>query len=125
MPFSPRCLGERISKAPRRIKSPSKTAGGFGRRTILEKFGNRPAELLVAHRRGRRVQRANAEAADNLVVVTVIVVGDEPANPGQQGRDRHLNLPGACWRILPVDPQTEKPPQHAVMRPGPFMLLPL
>jgi hypothetical protein len=71
------------------------------------------------------VQRANAEAADNLVVVTVIFLGDEFANPGQQGRDRHFDLPGACLRVLPIDPQTEKPRQHAVMPTGSFMLSPL
>jgi hypothetical protein len=108
------------SNARRWIKSSSEAADGFGRWGILDKFGNRSAQLLVAHRRGRGAQRANAEAADNLVIVTVMFFWDEFADASQQGRDRHLNLPGACWRMLPIEPSTEKPRQHAVMPDGVF-----
>src|SRR3979409_2579646 len=58
----------------------------------------------------RGAQRANPETADNLVVVTVLMSGDEFANASQQGRDRQLNLPGACRsRALPGNPQTQNP----------------
>jgi hypothetical protein len=64
---------------------------------------------MIAHWSDRRLQRANPEAADDLVVVTVVLSGDEFANASQQGRNRQLNLPSACRRALPGNPQTENP----------------
>jgi hypothetical protein len=73
------------SHAGGRIEAPAEVAHCFGGGRVLQKIGNRLARFVVAHGRGWRAQFADTEAADNLVVVAVLVVGDQLANAGQQG----------------------------------------
>jgi hypothetical protein len=93
------------SRVPRgRIEAPAEVAHRFGGGRVLQKIGNRLAKFVVAHGRGWRAQFADTEAAGNLVVVAVLVVGDQLANAGQQGRDRQRFLQGSCSRVPPRHP---------------------
>jgi hypothetical protein len=52
------------------------------------------------------LQRTNSEAADDLVVVVVVLFGNEFANASQQGGNRQLNRRSARWQAPPGNPQT-------------------
>jgi hypothetical protein len=90
------------SNARRGIKPPPKAAHGFGRRRIPEKIGNRFAEFMITHWSGRTSQRANSETADDLIVMKILLPGNQSSNSGQQRGNRQfessLALVGECWQ---------------------------
>src|SRR5215475_4842278 len=55
------------------------------RRRALEEFGDRAGELGIGHRGRRRPQRTDAEAAQDLLVVVVLLPGDELSDACEQG----------------------------------------
>jgi len=56
---------------------------------MLDKIRNGSCEFAVAHGSGGGAQFANAEAADDLDVVAVVLLGNEFADVGQQGSNRN------------------------------------
>jgi hypothetical protein len=78
-------------------------------------IGNRLAKFAIGHGRDRRAQRAVAEAADDLFVVSVLPAGDQSSDARKQCGDRQFNFPPYVALALGIEcchwrQETKTPP---------------
>lgn len=97
---------------------------GFARRPLLQEFGDGLRQLAVAHRRRRRVQSADPEAANDLVVMPIVGTGNQLADTGQQSGYWQVFLldlrpAGNRYALLPCAPvKLKTPPASRTMLTG-------
>ena len=106
MAGSPACLhrtpGSARSNPRSWINPPAKIAHGLGRGCVFQELGNRSAQLAVTHRRDGRSQGTVPEPADDLLVVIVVLPGNEPSDARQQHGNRQSNLLCTARHLAPI-----------------------